>query len=258
MSTLITRLKQEKMLSLAKKLIENNTVDNIDDAIREAKSLLGIYNTLKRKRVEKPIKEDNYIYTCIDLKDKNVYLLEDSSSLSPLLGYSLQELQVRRIFPIPLISLVEKLKNRDISKHTKEKRKIAFDIGEFVKNIIQNYRLNTITINLDKKNGTFYLYTSQKVDKNVYFQYVCVELDRNKMIEIKSLRKKIKDFIKDFDILLLYFMMLGFSKVYARCTCPMYYQNYNRKKGMANYLCDHLLLTLSLTPYYLIEMLNRI
>lgn len=196
--------------------------------------------------------------TNIDFINKNMCLCYSAESIS-ILGYSLGSLSNHKIFPVNISSLFNKNINFDInrSKTVDEIEKIRH-IETFLKNFYSKYNLTVNRIQKDTNNGIIYFETNQ-IDAifGTSRQYISIKLDSNKIFSIKNIKDNLKNLSNDYKSLFSFFMLFGFSDIYAKCSCKNYMSKYNKKLGIQNYLCNHILYSMSMFPYYATSILYK-
>ena len=227
---------------------------DVKNQLQLIKKLKAVNNIHESKSIETSYTK----HTRVDLNRK-VAELEYSDCPEALLGYSLEFLSVRRIFPHSLVTFLDKNKARDLAKLEPSKVDEATKVFTWVKDRVLNTQFALGNISLDKSSGVFKYNTSIK-DNNFgsTLQYMTAHIDKSRTIQIPGtdLKKKLLYLSKDYSSLFAYFMAFGFTEFYARCTCPDYIRKYSKRNGISNYFCPHILYSLSQMPYYLIYTLS--
>lgn len=208
-------------------------------------------------KINDPIK-----HTYVNLKDKTAWIEEmTDSTLDAVLAYSYDYLSVKRILPYSLNTFLNNAKNKDkLKAKTKEEQDRAQDTFEWVQNRVLNTQFSLSSLSLNKKTGTLQYNTATRdVNYGMTLQFITVVIDPSKLINLSGtdISGKILDLSQNSHLLFNYFLMFGFSEFYARCTCPDYYSKYSRKRGVANYMCSHLLYSLAQLPYYAFYYLDN-
>jgi hypothetical protein len=130
-------------------------------------------------------------------------------------------------------------------------------ITRFINNFIGKYRLTVNTIQKNTSNGSIQFDTTQ-IDPILgnCRQYINIILNKDFKLSIDDLDNTVGNFSKDYKSLFSYFSLFGYSNIYSRCTCKNYLSKYSTKRGMQNYMCSHILYSMSLFPYYLTYVLQ--
>ena len=190
-----------------------------------------------------------------DLVNEEVSLFYPLESPA-ILGYSLDGLNCRKIFPISITSLINKNIARDRS-NPKNSKEALDEIQRFLKNFCSSYNLTVSRVDLNKGTGVFNFETIQR--DNLYGsvkQYMTVVLDKNKQFQLNTIKDNVGKLSMDYRSLLSFFTLFGFGEIYAKCTCRNYLSKYTKKRGQQNYYCPHLLYSMSMFPYYLVALLS--
>lgn len=199
--------------------------------------------------------ENNKI-SIFDIKNQKVNLIYPSISPT-VLAYSLDSLGYRKLFPMNISSLFNKNINQDIAKN----KWIATDLKDlytFLKNFCYKYNLTVSKIQRDMNTGTLQFETLQT--DQIYGptkQYITIKFDPYSKFEFKDFKGSIKDLASNYKSLFSYFSLFGFSEIYTKCNCKSYLRKYNKKLGIQNYLCSHLLYSMSIFPYYAMTVLSN-
>lgn len=235
-------------------------------------------NLLNYNKAENDIIEKNNLINKLHKLNSNINIIEDNMSNTkftyvnllnkttsinynnvpePLLSYSLDFLNVKHIFPYPLETLLNIHKNKD--KQTHHNSDEAKNVIQWVRNRVLTTNISLMNLSIDKKTGIFRYNTSMRDSSyGSVLQYFTAKLDNNKIVNIDGtkLRGKIIDLSNDYSSLFTYFILLGFTEFYARCTCFDYVRKYSKRYGIANYFCPHILYTMTQMPYYLMYILK--
>lgn len=217
--------------------------------LKDATSILASIAVLKDGNDECKI-------THIDLTNKILHLSYPLESPA-ILSYSLDTIATRRLFPLNISSLINRNIAKDKTKPKSANENIA-EITKFLKNFCTTYNLTVNRAQFDKSNGIFQFDTTQR--DNIYNstrQYITCVLDKSKKFQIGTIHENVGKIAKDFSSLMSFFTLFGFSDIFAKCTCRNYSTKYTRKRGMQNYMCSHLLYSMSMFPYYLIALLSN-
>jgi hypothetical protein len=260
-------LRHEKETQLFKMVMNrldekyNGDIFHYNDAENDVKSQLQLIRKLKSVNTiheSKNIANKYTKHTHIDLTN-NLAEIEYSDCPEALLGYSLEFLSVRRIFPHSLVTFLDKNKARDLAKMDPTKRDEATKVFTWVKDRVLNTQFALGNISLDKSSGIFKYNTSIKdLTFGSTLQYMTAHIDKSRVMQIPGtdLKKNLLELSHDYNSLFSYFMAFGFTEFYARCTCPDYIRKYSKRNGISNYFCPHILYSLSQMPYYLIYTLS--
>jgi len=266
MSTFLRHIKQNEKWNTILKILNENFEGN-KDFIKEAKNtyndkytklkkLKNTSNILASIAVLKDGPEENKI-TQVDLNNKNISIFYPIDSPS-LLSFNLDYLSARRVFPISISTLI----NRNISKdrikmsNSESERDNILKISQFLKNFCSTYNLIVNKIQVDKNSKIIQFETTQR--DNTYGtsrQYITITMNKDRKFELDNIKDSIGNLSTNYKSLFSYFSLFGFSDIYARCTCRSYMQKYSRKRGMQNYMCSHILYSMSMLPNYLLTVL---
>lgn len=196
--------------------------------------------------------------TIIDLKTKELSLSYPNVS-SALLAYSLDTVAQRKIFPMTISNLFTMNVSQDIRKHNKSDiTRDLKDLYTFFRNFYSRYNITVSKIQKDANKGTIQFETMQTDQMfGATRQYITISLEKYKQFEFKDFSGDIVTLAKDYKSLFSYFALFGFSEIYARCTCRNYLRKYNKKLGMQNYFCPHIMYSLSMFPAYAVTVLSK-
>jgi hypothetical protein len=187
--------------------------------------------------------------TNIDLKNKEISLFYPIESPN-MLAYSLTEIGYRKVFSTSIANILNRNLSNDRSKHGAYDDRVK-KITKFINNFIGNYRLTVNNIQKNESNGIVQFDTTQ-LDPTfgTCKQYISVILNKDAKFSINDIEDKVGGFSKDYRAMFSYFMLFGFSNIYTRCTCKNYISKYSQKRGIANYMCQHVMYSMSMFPYY--------
>lgn len=258
--------KERQFFKLVTAKLEEKYDGNVlfyNDAEKDVKEQLALIKKLKLvNNIAESVSLNSYQkHTHVDLSNK-IASIELDDGPEALLGYSLEFLSVRRIFPHSLVTFLDKNKNRDLrnlDRNDYKKVDEANKVFNWVKDRVLNNQFALGNISLDRSSGVFRYNTSIR-DNNFgsTLQYITAQIDKNRLFKIPGtdLKKNLLDLSKDYSSLFSYFMAFGFTEFYARCTCPDYIKKYSKRNGIQNYFCPHILYSMSQMPYYLIYALS--
>lgn len=204
--------------------------------------------------------KDSNKHIIFNLKHKKIYESYSNKELNPILSYSLDFLSTRKILPFTFNELTTKTYYKEYSKakNFDEKAKLSRILQWVSLRSQWNIQLQNCT--LDKKNGIL-TYTTQVKEPNVgnFMQNITILLDKNKKIDINGYdtAQYVKDAALDFNMLYKYFILLGGNEIYTRCNCHEFNRKYSKKYGMSNYICSHLMFSLTQLPYYVYYLLGN-
>lgn len=240
----------------------NNNFNYYDEAQQEVHNKYDMLNKLRGvSAISSNTKQSNKYQkiTHIDLVNKTASL-NFSDAPDPILAYSLEYLTVRRIFPYSLNQFLDINKNKDMNKaKTNDQKEEARRVIEWTKDRVLNTQFSLSNISLDKNSGIFKYNTFMR-DSNYgpIMQFMNCKMDVNRQLKIPGTKQegKLIDLAHKYDTLFAYFMMLGFTEFYVRCTCQDYVKKYSKRDGMMNYFCPHILYSMAQLPYYLIYALR--
>lgn len=199
-------------------------------------------------------------HTIIDFNAKEVSL-GYSNNYNSLLGYTLDFMSVRRNMPISMTELIDKTYHKDYVKlkEFNDKAKLA-RILQWVK-LRSTWNIQLQNCSLNKKEGLLnYSTIVQEPNVGSFSQIITIVINREKKLDINGypIAQYIKSASLDSNLLFNYFMLLGSSEIYSRCNCPEYNRKHSRKRGNANYFCNHLMFSMTQLPYYAYYLLaNR-
>lgn len=240
----------------------NNNFNCYDEAQQEVHSKYDMLNKLRGVSAissNTKIKNNYQKVTHIDLLNRTA-TLNYSDTPEPLLAYNLEYLSVRRIFPYSLNTFLDIHKGKDMVRAvTNDQKEEARRVVEWVRSRVLTTQFSLSSLSMDKNTGIF-RYNTNVRDQNFgpVSQFMSCRMDVNKELKISGTRQagKLKDLAKKYDSLFAYFMMLGFTEFYARCTCGDYIKKYSKRDGMSNYFCPHILYSMAQLPYYLLYALR--
>lgn len=197
-------------------------------------------------------------YTHINLLADTIDI-EYTDTPSPLLAYNIDFLSYRRVLPFQFSYLIDQLKSKDYAGKNGEEFNEAEQVFNFVSDKILNTQFSVSSINVNKNAGIL-SYSSNMMDRNYgnVMQTITAKMDSNKIVHITNtnLTDTIGKLSKSYNTLFAYFMTLGFTEFYARCSCASYSYKYGKKLGNANYFCPHILYSMAQMPYYLMYYLR--
>lgn len=197
-------------------------------------------------------------YTYMNLH-KNIIAYDYIETPGIILGYNLENLAVKRILPKSLSSFIDKCKFKDYKQNSYDKYDEISKVYAWVKTRILDMQFNLKSISLDRKNGKFEYNTTVKDSEfGTIQQFITARIDRSRNVRVTNtdLYGKPYDIANNYHMLFSYFMMFGFAEFYAKCTCNDYVRKYNTKIATQNYLCPHILYSLTQLPYYLMYTLE--
>lgn len=197
-------------------------------------------------------------YTYMNL-DKNLIAYDYVETPGIILGYSLENLAVKRILPKSLSSFIDKCKFKDYQNHPRSDYNELDKVYAWVKHRILDMQFNLKSISLDRKNGKFEYNTTVKDSEfGTIQQFITAKIDKSRNVRVTNtdLYGRPYDMANNYYMLFSYFMMFGFTEFYAKCTCNDYVKKYNTKITTQNYLCPHILYSLTQMPYYLMYTLE--
>jgi hypothetical protein len=228
------------------------------------------YNNIKKLSIQiektqecinasvKPNNTEHIKYTYINLNN-NIIAYDYIEAPGIILGYNLENLAVKRILPKSLSSFIDKCKFKDYKQHSYDKYDEISKVYTWVKNRILDMQFNLKSISLDRKNGKFEYNTTVKDSEfGTIQQFITARIDRSRNVRVTGtdLYGKPYEIANNYHMLFSYFMMFGFTEFYAKCTCNDYVKKYNTKIATQNYLCPHILYSLTQLPYYLMYTLE--
>ena len=195
-------------------------------------------------------------YTYYDSFDHTISFVENDKNI--ILSHPLNFFMVRKILPISLDSLINKVKDYDLRKNYGNKNKVNNIIKDISERI---YSRNFIVKRFSENTPGSYVFETSQFQKNegMCSQYVYVKIDGNKLVELKDKTKKsIKNLSKEYRSLLMYYTIFDSNEIYMRCTCRDYTQKRGKKEfGSTNYMCNHLMWSVANLPYYLTYYFNN-
>lgn len=257
--------KEKRFVDSVFKCLDNKYNGNIifykqaEQDVREQEMLA---TKLKRTALfaKKQIFTDRIKYTHFDFDKELISTVYADNNINSILSINLDYLYVQKTTPFPMRELINKGYASDNRKQKTNANKGKLNLIEaWIKNRSDwNIQLQNCT--LDRKNRTINYVTSiQARGQGSYTQTANITINKTKKIDIPGYKKLqyMKDACFDYKILFNYFMLLDCSEIYFRCNCP----EFNRKKGThksgSNYMCPHLMFSMSQLPYYTYYLLGR-
>ncbi len=232
------------------------------DAERDARDFTQLSKKLRRAAALEldlsKVKSPYLKYTHVDLKNSVVSVVLTEYP-EVLLGYNIDYLKSKRFFPFGLDYLFQRSKFKDLRKvrDSRDKEQEAKYVFNWVRDRVLNNYFSVSNIQVDKKLGRVE-FSSNFRDQNygMTIQNIVAKIPNDKHLNISGLKGTALELSRDYDTLFLYFSMLGFTEIFARCSCPEYVRKHSRKYGISNYFCSHLLYSIMQFPYYLMYVLQ--
>lgn len=239
----------------------NGNINFYKQAEKDIKEQENLLSSLKKARLFAcNSNEKDKKHIIFDLKDKKIYESFSNRELNPILSYSLDFLSTRKILPFTFNELNMRTYYKEYSKakNFEEKAKLA-KILQWVQ-LRSQWNIQLQNCSLDKKNGIL-TYTTQIKEPNVgnFMQNITILIDKNKKLDINGYNTSqyIKDTSLDFKMLFNYFILLGGNEVYTRCNCNEFNRKHSKKYGISNFMCSHLMFSLTQLPYYVYYLLGN-
>lgn len=196
-------------------------------------------------------------YTYVNFKKDEMFLTNINTLENIILSQSIDYLAMQRILPITVTSFFNIMKEKDYNKKTNKND--VFQIFNYIRDRICSKNITLSNISINKNTGVIdYSTTTMDGIYGGLKQNFLIRADIKRSVNLNNLiNGKIENLIKDYNLLFSFFTLFGFNEIYARCNCPEYNRNYNKRVGMGNYFCNHLLFSMSLFPYYAMNILLR-
>lgn len=218
-------------------------------------------NTIKQKQKLSTIisvsNNDNSTktnYTYYDSFDNSLSFVESDKSI--ILSHPLNFFMVKKILPVSLDGILEKVKSYD-NRKVKNKKDFKLIFDDIKTRILTR---NFVVKRFDSdKAGKFSFETSQsQPGEGSCMQYIYVTYDPKKIVQLKNKTKKsIGEVSKEYRTLLMYYTIFDSNEIYMRCTCKDYLSKKGKKLfGSTNYMCNHLMWSMANLPYYLTYYYN--
>ena len=227
--------------------------DDHTDKIKKFKNTSNILSSIVTVK-EGPSTHKTSVF---DLVNEQAYLFYPVES-SAILSYTIDTLGYKRIFPTSISSLMNKNIGSDYSKSgTSDRKENVKEIEKFLRNFCSRYNLTVNKIDKNVKTGTIQFETTQY--DQVYGatrQFITLVIDKTKKFSIKDIKNNVDAIARDYTSLFSYFSLFGFSEIFSRCSCKNYLTKYNKKRGIQNYCCSHLMYSMSIFPHYLVSVLG--
>lgn len=193
--------------------------------------------------------------TYVDTKNNEISLTDAKNSL--VLGYNMDSYSMMRISPITITSFLESLKSKDLAKSNNKGE--VLNILNFVKSRIVSRNISLSGLHIDKTNKIIE-YSTNIVDQQYgsVRQYITSKADLNSIVTISSMmNKKVDYWASEYKTLFAFFTLFSMNEIYFRCTCPEYNRKYSKRLGIGNYMCNHILNSISMFPYFAITSLKN-
>lgn len=195
-----------------------------------------------------------------DLKNEKIFESFSNKNLNHILAYSLDFLSTRKILPFSFNELITKTYYKEYSKakNFNEKAKLT-QILQWV-SLRSQWNIQLQNCALNKKEGKLNYSTLIKdPGKGTFTQTITIFLDKEKKIDINGYKTSeyAKNVSLDFSMLFKYFILLGGNEIYSSCNCPDFNRKHSKKYGNSNFLCSHLMFSLTQLPYYVYYLLGN-
>lgn len=257
--------KEKEYEKKLKYILKTKYNDNIY-YLREAENDIKIENKLNKNKkalnkINVCLSEHEYYnkekYTCVNFKSNEMFITNVNTIENIILSQSIDYLAMQRFLPVTISSFFNIMKERDYNKKTNKND--VFQIFNYIRDRICSKNITLSNISLNKSTGVIdYSTTTMDGIYGGLKQSFLIKADLKRNVNLNNLiNGKIENLIKDYNLLFSFFTIFGFNEIYARCNCPEYNRNYNKKIGMGNYFCNHLMFSMSLFPYYAINILLR-
>lgn len=192
-------------------------------------------------------------YTYYDSFDHTFSFVENDKNI--ILSHPINFFMVKKILPISVEGLINKVKSYDLRKHKTE------EVNNIIKDISERLYSRDFMVRRFSENGQGnYVFETSQRQKNegTCNQYIYIKIDGNKLVDLKNKTKKtIKDASKEYRTLLMYYSIFDSNEIYMRCSCNDYTRKSGKKEfGNTNYMCNHLMWSMANLPHYLTYYFN--